>query len=137
MEIVVKEVADLTDKEFKQCYRLNLGKRGEMRDELLNQYYTPIKSKKTAKAVMLKQEDKMIGWAIVFPLPKTKGYAAHFYVRSSHRRRGYGTMLLNKVAEYDSKPIVYPHDTRSGGLLKKTPVRCHVSERIWLKNEST
>jgi len=133
MKVVIKEVSDLTDEEFAKCYRLNFGARGQMRDDLLDHRHNPPAIKKTAKVIMIVNEDKLIGWSLVFPIRKTKGYAAHFYIRYSHRRRGYGTLLLQKVAEIDPRPLVFPHDNRSGGLLKKEPVRCHVSERIWLR----
>lgn len=133
MKVVIKEVRDLTDEEFAKCRRLNFGYKGQMRDDLIDHRYKYFNKNKPAKAIMLVEGDKLIGWSLVFPIYKTKGYAAHFYIRYSHRRRGYGTLLLQKVAEIDPRPLVFPHDSRSGGLLKKEPVRCHVSERIWLR----
>lgn len=134
MQVVVKDVEDLTEFEYARCRRLNFGNAGQMRDKLHEVRFEPLNSHKKAKAVMIVDQDKLVAWSLVFPMPYVRGYAAHFYVRANMRRKGYGTVLFEQVKKIDKKPWVFPHDSRSAGLLKKAPVRCYTSDEVWLKD---
>jgi len=99
--IQTKLVKNLTDEEYRACRFLNLRGNGEMHWNLAR-----LRNEKNANArvYMIKEGGKLIAWSLVF------GDCAHFYTRSTHRRKGYGTRLVKKVNKEHDRPVVYAHD---------------------------
>lgn len=122
MEIIIKPLPRLTDKEYQACRRLNMGPEGLMQDTLIDQADNP-----RCQAIMLWGR-YMYGWALLEPIKETMyaevsdhamrvcKYSAQFYVRESARGRGYGRMLMNEVVKFDPKPYCIPHDPLSGSF---------------------
>lgn len=148
MEIRHKEVKDLTDVEYRACYRANYGWDGYMQTELVNAR----NGEQEGIAIMLWDGPdntirSMRGWALLTPT-KTNGltavsrygkknikYTAEFWVKTRYRRKGLGTLLMQEVKKYDKRPHVLPHDKASSELFSCFDVYVLQHERYWLKNK--
>lgn len=103
--IQTKLVKNLTDEEYQRCYSLNLRGEGEMRDQLRR-----LRNDPQARVYMLREQDQLIAWSLVFDK------CAHFYTRRTHRRKGLGTRLVNRIHKDHNWPVVYAHDDASEGF---------------------
>lgn len=112
MDIVFRNVLELTSTEYSACKRLNYRNIGYMygtfqRDE--NQFVS-----------IAKDGNCLLGWALAFKKPNNKLYNVYLYVRKSHRKQGIGTALLNSVRENINETlVVVPHDEASLSFFNK------------------
>lgn len=116
-----KHVHRLTRAEVARCKKLTFFSdvlrhgRGEMYGELERQLR--YRSKGTARAILLRRGKTIAAWALVWqPHPNSKVKRWHFYmyVDRKHRRKGYGTTLLNRAKIGRPGEIhVFPHDMLS------------------------
>lgn len=122
MRIVEKFILDLTPQELKQCRNLSLRDSGlmcETMTEWRDKERTPNRRRRKCRAIMIKYDDSdaLIAWALVFPADR--GYEAYFYTRAKERNQGYGSILMERVRAIDPRPLVCPHDIRSGLFFRK------------------
>lgn len=130
---VIKYTRNLTDEEFKQCYKKNLGTYGQMKSQVKDFWEN---KSATSKVVLIKDEkSNIIAWSM------TEGQhfgdkGVMFWVEKPYRRKGYGTRLLYHSKKVDPKPRVFPHDEKSGRFFKKhlSGVRVAKHDRYWLDN---
>lgn len=121
--LTVLPVKDLNNYTYSQCYELNLGDGGRMRSKLRAcRHGDPYK---IAQAIILTDHDQdiIVGWALVF-----SGYIdslnAYFFVRTTERRKGYGTIIANVVSSlYGPKVHVDPWDDRSRKFFLKVHLK--------------
>lgn len=102
--VIVVNIKDLDPKDYRQCINLNMQNKGQMRSKFL----ICKRRQDDTKVVLLKDDNgKILSWAIVFRdgLQKNNVY---FYTRKTHRRKGFGTIVAQKVKELDSGTIAYP-----------------------------
>lgn len=150
MEIKTKEVADLTPIEYKACFKANFGYDGYMR-EILEKHR---EDGSHGLAIMLWEgpEDKtssLLGWALltetkdkhtqhcVYMTDYTKRkakYVAQFWVKTRHRRKGLGKILMVETKKYDSRPFVLPHDPKSEQLFASFDVTVTKGDRAKLQS---
>src|SRR5688500_5717069 len=107
-DITVINVADMSEEDYKQCLKLNMGEYGLMRRTLIScrEGYT------VGQAIYLKADNVIVSWRLLF-----EGYAeptAYFYTHSDHRRKHYGLSLSKVVMELnaDAKVIPWDHESR-------------------------
>jgi L-amino acid N-acyltransferase YncA len=139
VRIIEKGILELTQQELRQCKSLSLRDNGLMCEDLNDwrQYESrPNRAKRKARVIMMKYDDRdsLIGWALILPKYKSRGYDAMFYVRHRERGNGYGSLLMDKVKQIDPKPYVFPHDSRSGNFFKKhrATIRFDKRDTFWL-----
>lgn len=119
--IVSKRVPELSDQEFKDCYRLNMRDRGSMRDELNEQ-----RMKRNNRAVLVYEDDLLVGWSLRFRENwggdrfKKNPTSLYIYVRRSYRKQGIGKFLLGRarMGNYTGRVRVFPHTTAANGLYR-------------------
>lgn len=145
MEIRHKKVSELTPVEFRACYAANYGYEGYMREEL-----NRCKRGHPGQVILLwdgpdNTARSLIGWALLTPTrchgllavtrhAKSRStYTAQFWVKSRHRRKGYGKILMQEVKNYDPRPHVIPHDEASGELFSSFNVQVLQREDHWIK----
>lgn len=124
LKIKTKTVGKLDTKEYRACYRLNMGSNGLMRFCLVDERANCPES----LAVMVWDGDRLMGWALMTPTTyrgetylgayarRTCKYSVQFYVRVSQRRRGVARRLMNEVLRHDTRPFVIPWDSRSASF---------------------
>lgn len=102
---VVKPVRELTPKEYRKCYSLNLRWGGYMQEELM---FARRGQRNRASAVMIFDEsERLIAWSLVYE--KFEGQmVAHYYTRRTCRRQGFGDRLMKQVQRIAPKPTVVP-----------------------------
>lgn len=149
MDIIVKNVDEMTPVEYRACYSANYGWDGYMQEELRS-------CKKGwqmgGKVIMLwdgpaDTARSMIGWALLTPT-KMSGpaavsrymthrakYTAQFWVKSKYRRKGYGKMLVQEAKKIDKRPHVFPHDAASGELFSSFDVAVSKLDRRHMKSK--
>ena len=151
MKIIVKDVSELTPKEYAKCSEATLGARGMMQENLewCRAGIEPDGHECTGKAIMLYRgitsRSKLIGWVLIFPVRSWGGanasewnrrkskYSAMFFVDRKMRGKGYGTMLMNEVYKFDARPHVYPWNYESGGFFENKNVSVDADDRDWIK----
>lgn len=102
-------VSELSPAELAACKRLTL-RDGLMRGSLDEVRGHP--RDRNSRVVLIESEGRLLAWALVYRLGK-EPTEAHFYVRSTHRRRGLGTRLMEEVRRFTRRPQVHPHDVTS------------------------
>lgn len=113
-----KPVHHLSLYELKRCRKLTFMQddqhhgRGEMYAELHRQLKKG--SKTTARAILMRRGKSIIAWALIWqPIPARaiKQWHYYMYVQREYRRKGCGTMLLNRARVGRTGEIhVFPHD---------------------------
>lgn len=114
MEIKKRFPLSMSEVELDLCRANNLGGDGEMLEVLEG----VLRDNRDAIAYLLYNDDEFVGWAIIFDewLPPNEGRPIlHVFVSENHRRRGYGSMLVNAAYEDNSMSSLFtlPHDTTS------------------------
>jgi|SRR5687767_1401384 len=101
----IKHIHKLTDDEYRQCYKLNLGQMGLMRDKLL---WEKEKDYSTARVFLLKdlESKNILSWSLVFN--HRKGEGAYFFTPPKLRRNGYGRRIAQHVQRYNPNVAVFP-----------------------------
>lgn len=142
MEIITKKVSELTPDEYRACVRANFGDGGDMRDELRYARGNPHRKVFTI-CIWDGPHDKqssLIAWSLVFPavsldIPgrKKKQLSAHFWVKSQHRQKGYGRVLMLEVKKHDKSPHVFPHSEESAEFFSSYRVKTYQYDGTWLK----
>lgn len=105
--IQTKLVKNLTTEEYRLCRSLNLRENGDMAYQL---YRLRRDKNDKARVYMIKEDGRLIAWSLVFD------YCAHFYTRRTHRRKGLGTRLVNRVYRDHHGLVVYAHDEVAQGF---------------------
>lgn len=142
MIIVEKTIENLTPEEYRECYSLNLRQSGKMRCHLrflrtgnflefncssrnCTEAMQPVelaglRESKYSLAYMLRNEHKILAWALVYDYPKghsvwhsKPGVNAYYYTRKTERRKGYGEMLYATVNDDFPNQHVFPWDDKS------------------------
>lgn len=102
--MIVKSVSELRTQEIAECQQLSRGRKGQMaRDVLLQEQGW----------VFLIKPKTLLAWALVFPNQAETGYDVHVFVDSKHRRKGYGTQLLEAIKQSFSPLHAHPFDDQS------------------------
>ena len=106
VEIIVKDMNDLTVQELKEVGKLYLKSKRSAFKNLLNtkQYWTY-----RYDIYMLYLDGRLIGWAT----RRFQDNVTWVYVQAKHRRKGNGTLLLDRVRQDCSDIKVQPHSTNS------------------------
>lgn len=118
-EIVRTPVKCLTQEEYRQCYRLNMGLEGMMRPSLVESRHDPNSKDMTYR--ILDGDGVLLAWSLVFmPYGILTGWDAHFYVRRTHRRQGLGTRLREAVYRDFPDHHVCPHNLASKRFFNRT-----------------
>lgn len=148
MEIRHKKVEDLTAIEYKACYDANYGPDGLMQNELVtcrNKNYMA-----TGEVIMLwdgpdNTTRSLIGWCLLTPVRgsgtlwasqwnrKVAKYTAQFWIKSNHRKRGYGKILMDEVQKLDPCPHVFPHSVASAAMFVNYKVTASQHDHEWLR----
>lgn len=139
MEIVHKDVSDLTRPEFRTLHRNTFGDDGLMQGELER-----CRDYNYGRVIMIYSDGPrrtFIGWVLLVPvriygavaatrwvMSRSK-YTAMFYVNSRHRRKGYGKELMKEVKAYDENPHVLPHDEASQELFSSFKVQVMMEDK--------
>ena len=71
--------------------------------------------------IMDLDQSKLISWALVFHSEVDddvdEGWSAYFYTRDTYRRKGFGTMLYNRMLkDFPNVVRFYPYDIQSTGF---------------------
>lgn len=124
-KLIVKSVPGLTDDEYNQCLKTNLGAGGLMKG------YTKAlrtRSKRHSKCFMIMDSNGvLLSWALVFRWDVDEYGAffdmwnAHFFTRYDQRRKGYGRRIHKAILKkFDKDEIqVFAHDTASRGFYRE------------------
>lgn len=123
MRIITKTLSELTDKEYKDCWYLNMRGSGMMMYSLMDNKKSP-----RSYAIMAYGGSKLLGWALLVPFEDEVGwfptnyqrrhakFVTQFYVRKSWRNKGIGSELMSEVKKIEPVPVVIPHDPTSGNF---------------------
>lgn len=114
LRYVRKHVSDLTPEEYQACYRLNMGRNGEMQDKISFER----KHRKQAYVLMLWKDNTLISWVLRFREGEHR-WGVYVYTRTHYRRKGYGKWLLNESKRGLKTVTIYPWDKRSAGFYRK------------------
>lgn len=151
MDIKVKNVLDLTPTEYRACYLANYRGTSIMQGDLFRiRSGNPMHSG-TAILIWDGPEDtigSLIGWSLVMP-SKTWGdsgispyakrkskHTAMFWVKRQHRRKGYGSILMDEVIKIEPIPFCYPHSKQSAHLFKNRKITADGDSRKWYLNKT-
>ena len=110
--MIVKRIApkNLTEKQFKNCKNLSLRSNGEMSHNLgKTRRYTWIES----MCYLIEDKEKLLAWALVYYHKESDKTYAHFYVRLSERKKGFGKKLSKEVKKDYQKPTGAVHSKES------------------------
>lgn len=148
MEIRTKKVSELTDVEYRACWRANYGWEGYMQSELV----AAREGRRQGIAILLwdgpdDTARSLRGWALLTPVrlhgniavtrwaASRSKYTAEFWVKRQWRRKGYGTMLMKEVKKHDRRPHVLPHDNASSELFSSFDVQVLAHDKHWLRKK--
>lgn len=108
-----KQVKNLTEDEFQQCYKTNMGSNGQMRGDLITVSGRKTRARmrfnpeivEAAYAVMIfnKANMELLGWALVLKNNYKRYHSTYtntfceFYVKRGYRRKGLGKRLSAAV----------------------------------------
>jgi len=113
----IRKVApqNLTEDEVKKCKSLSLRSKGEMSKSL-----TQLIKDDSHKGMcyLIKNNKKLIAWALVYFHKENDKTYAHFYVRKSERRNGFGKKLAKKVKKDYKNPVGAKGDSVSESFFK-------------------
>lgn len=147
MQIKDKPVAELTNLEYRACYRANYGMNGYMQGMLVS-----ARAGEYGHAILLWDgpEDKMtslIGWALLTPVNpddiaggtnytlRRSKYTVQFWIKRQYRRKGHAKRLMFEVKKHDPRPHVIPHDEVSAELFSSFDVTVQQNSQSWLKRK--
>lgn len=148
MEIRHKKVEDLTALEYKACYSANYGWDGLMQGVLVDCRKNPHRSPGSVILLWNGPDDStksLIGWALLTPVSgsgavwasrwnrRRAKYTVQFWVKSNHRKKGYGKVLMDEVQKLDSCPHVFPHNDSSGALFSDYTVTVAQNDHRWIR----
>lgn len=104
METKICKVSEMTDQEKRVCRALSFKSDGDL------MYW--LKEYPDADVVMVKRDDRILGWGIRTPTGET-GY----YVRKSERRQGIGAKVFYTLNNRRAKTaVIKPHDPTSAAF---------------------
>lgn len=110
--IVCKNAYNLTAAERKQCYSMSYKSEGD----LIFWLDGSTRLKSNDKVVLVKENDMILGWGM-----RLDGGQVGVWVRSTHRRKGVGTKIINRMKKLG--PLhTFPHDVRSEQFFNKNKV---------------
>lgn len=146
MEIIHKQVSELSEVEYRACHLANYRDSGYMQQVLYScrHYENP------GEVIMLWDGPKdtvrsLVGWALLTPTTTNgylsvsrwiKGrskYTAQFWVKRQYRKRGHAKTLMTEVKKLDPRPHVFPHDHVSGEFFSSFNVQVAGYDRHYLK----
>lgn len=150
MNILVKEVSDLTKTEYRACYAANYGSGGYMREELTACRRKP--RERPGKTILLwdgpeDQITSLIGWALITPVrtwglvagtrwtKKKAKYTAQFWVKRQYRKQGHSKTLMAEVKKFDERPHVFPHSDASAEFFSSYKVTILKEDKTWMKKK--
>jgi hypothetical protein len=110
--VIVKPIKDLTSREYKHCYSLNLRQNGLMQFQLMQ-----CRKKKTGFAFMIYDNDKLMSWALIFDRHNVTK-SAYFYTRASERKKGYASAITSRIKLFNDV-TVYPWNSSSDSFFSK------------------
>lgn len=142
MQIVHKDVSDLTRGDYQAFYRANFGDAGLMRSNLIGCYkygspghtislWTPTKRR------------RLLAWCLLTPVRpdgdfaasrwamKQSKYTAMFWVKWEERGKGYGKILMDETHALDPRPHVLPHDEISEKFFSHHRVMIMKVDKEW------
>jgi hypothetical protein len=120
----VKDALDLTPAERRSCFAMSYGSNGSLSYWLHDVKY----ERDLAKIVLVKEGDLLVGWAFRW----NKSGEVGFWTRTTHRRRGIGTMMVQEVSKL-GKIKTEPHDYPSAKLFADNGVLPKGNVRFWKK----
>lgn len=153
MNILVKNISDMTSTEYAACYKANYGTDGYMQEEL--QYCRWYPDRRAGKVIMMwdgpaDKVSSLKAWALLTEvrthgllavssyIKRVSKYSVQLWVKRQYRGRGYSKILMNEVIRLDPKPNVFPHDRRSASLYSQYSVSCAKYDRdAWLRKPSS
>jgi hypothetical protein len=103
---VLKNVENMTDKEYKVCLSMNFKGEGVMQDLLVRPY-------EGTKVALVYEDDVVVGWGL-----RTPAGLAQVWTRRGHRNRGIGSKVVKRLDKVGPL-IVAPHDDRSEAFFIK------------------
>ena len=123
----LEPIIDLDDKTLARCRELSFGDDGYMEEDLDRILLTePIKGRpayRLSTACLAYWEDKLVGWSLLQPRPRSPRWLAYFFVDPEYRGRGIGTKLLhqaNAYSEWKYRPVVCLQN-HNKGFFEKHP----------------
>lgn len=119
----IKDARDLTPAERKSCFAMSFGENGSLSHWL---HQVKWEARGTAKILLVKEGDLIVGWAFRWD----KGGEVGFWTRTTHRKRGIGTMMVREVSKL-GKIKTEPHDYKSAKLFSKTDALPKGNIRWW------
>lgn len=121
--VIVKDAADLTGQERRVCNAMSYRSNGDLAYWL----YETKHGYDKGQVVLVKDDDLVVGWAM-----RMEDGRVGFWTRSTHRRRGIGTLMVEEVGKL-GKIKTYPHDYKSAKLFTKTKSCPKGTVRMWQK----
>ncbi len=128
MPTMISNVGDLSPTLYKTLYGLNFrggglmqGKLKRCRNGKSNGFNSPVSGK---VGIVTDDDDKIMGWVLMWRRDGVAHYTAYFYVCVNHRRKGVGTELLKLANQIYPKPRVCPHDEVSRKFFLKHQEIC-------------
>lgn len=113
--MIIKNVKELTDKEYEACYELNLATGGQMRGQLID-----CKNTGLGQAFMLLEENELVSWALVFSTVFYDLKRAFFYTRGEVRGKGHALYIAKVIKTHIGDVTVYPWNYGSDKFFHKT-----------------
>ena len=146
MEVIHKDVKDLTASEYRAFHAANFGDTGIMRGELERCKKYNLQSSTISIWTGIKRR-RLVGWALVTPVRgygdlaasrhtmKVSKYTFQFWVKPQYRGKGYGKLLMQEAYRLDPRPHVMPHDEKSEKFFSHYHVMVMQIDRNWRDEE--
>jgi GNAT superfamily N-acetyltransferase len=119
--ITVKDAADLTPEERRVCNAMSFKSNGDLASWLWDTKH----GYDSGKVVLVREHDVVVGWAM-----RMDDGRVGFWTRTSHRRRGIGTQMVEEISKL-GKIHTAPHDLKSAKLFLKTKSCPKGTVRMW------
>lgn len=120
-EVIVKDATELTGQERRVCTSMSFKSNGDLADWL----WATKHGYDSGKVVLVKDGDLVVGWAM-----RMDDGRVGFWTRTTHRRQGIGTLMVEEVAKM-GKMHTAPHDLKSAKLFLKTKSCPKGTVRMW------
>ena len=126
MKTTCKLVRNMTDEEVRSCKVLGLKVVGRIVDDLKFHLKRP---RSGARVVMIKDDQKVLSWGLI-DYTDGKYPVVQVYTRATHRRRGLGTRVIQKVKRVLGSDcfVYFGHDDRSAAFFSQQDIRYPNSE---------
>lgn len=119
--ITQHRVIDLDPAQMARCRELSFGDEGYMCEDM--DAILVVESRyryRYSQALLLHEDNKMLGWCLLQPVPRSKKWSAQFFVDPEYRRLGYGSRLIDRANEVCKVPYVFV-DRDNRGFFEKQP----------------